>query len=130
MTESTASTGRDRPGVRLADDIADVVRGEISRMQYDLKQAAGNLGVGGILLSSAAVCGIMALGAASTTLLSIAERVVSRRMAAAGLTAGYAAATAVLAVAGLRRLQLARQASGELANDVRQSVGAGADMRP
>jgi hypothetical protein len=109
-------------GERLADDLAAVVRAEVSRARGELSEAARRAGTGGLLLGAAGICALLGVGAASTTVLRIFEVVLPRRLASAGLAAGYLTASAVLAVAGLDRLRAAGGSSEHLAEDAKEMM--------
>jgi Putative Actinobacterial Holin-X, holin superfamily III len=111
-------------GDRLAEDIAAVIRQELNTLRGEWTQTLHSAGAGGLLLAAAAGCALLAVGAGSTTLLRILEAVLPRRLAAAGLTAGYLTAAAALAAAGLDRLRAAGGSSARLADAVRDELPA------
>jgi Putative Actinobacterial Holin-X, holin superfamily III len=127
MSETTTSGGH-RPddersaGQRLAQDMADVVREEVREVRTDLAEAARPAAAGLVLIGAAAGCAVLGLGAASATMLRILETFLPRRLAAAGMTAGYFAAAAVLGSMGLQRLEAAGGSAQELAGQVREAV--------
>ncbi|OKI50438.1 phage holin family protein [Micromonospora sp. CB01531] len=114
--------GRGAPAERLAADVADVVREEVRAVRAQLTDAARPAGVGFLLLAAAGGCVVLGIGAASTTTLRMLEAVLPRRMAAAGLTAGYLAAAVFLGGLGLQRLRTAGGSSARLADQVGNAV--------
>lgn len=117
--------GRPRsPTDRLAEDVADVVREEVRVVRAQLADAARPAGVGFVLLAAAGGCLVLGAGAASTTVLRMLEAFLPRRLASAGLTAGYLAAAVLLSTTGLRRLRAAGGSSARLADEVRDAVSA------
>jgi hypothetical protein len=124
MSEETANTGgtQQSPGERLAGDMAAVVRDELQSVRADVADAARPAAAGIVLLGAAAGCAVLAIGAASTTVLRIAETFLPRRLAVAGLTAGYLAGAAVLGALALQRLQEAGGSSQRLADQIRHAL--------
>jgi hypothetical protein len=94
----------------------------VSRARGELTEVARRAGAGGLLLGAAGVCALLGIGAASTTVLRMFEVVLPRRLASAGLAAGYLTASAVLAVAGLDRLRAAGGSSEHFAEDAKQMM--------
>ncbi|MEU4660150.1 phage holin family protein [Micromonospora chalcea] len=111
--------GRRSPTERLAEDVADVVRAEVRAVRAQVGEAARPAGVGVALLAAAGGCLVLGAGAASTTVLRMLETLLPRRLAAAGLTAGYVVAAVVLGRVGLAQLRAAGGPSARLADDVR-----------
>ncbi|MDG4801429.1 hypothetical protein [Micromonospora sp. WMMD980] len=74
------------------------------------------------LLAAAGGCLVLGAGAASTTVLRVLETMLPRRLAAAGLTAGYLVTAVLLGRVGLARLRAAGGPSARLADDVRDMV--------
>ncbi|WP_431918840.1 phage holin family protein [Micromonospora wenchangensis] len=114
--------GRRSPTERLAEDVADVVREEVRAVRAQVGEAARPAGVGVALLAAAGGCLVLGVGAASTTVLRALETILPRRLAAAGLTAGYLAAAMVMGRVGLAQLRAAGGPSARLADDVRDVV--------
>lgn len=115
----------DRPetaGERLADDLAAVVHAEVSRARGELTEAVRRAGTDGLLLGAAGICALLGVGAASTTVLRMFEVVLPRRLASAGLAAGYLTASAALGVAGLDRIQAAGGSSEHLAEHAKRMI--------
>jgi hypothetical protein len=112
------------PGERLAADVAEVVRAEVRAAREQLTDAARPAGIGIGLLAAAGGCLVLSAGAASATMLRILEAFLPRRLATAGLTAGYLAAAVVLGRAGLTQLRAAGGGSARLADEVREAVSA------
>ncbi|MGN9809277.1 phage holin family protein [Micromonospora sp. BQ11] len=110
------------PTERLAADVAEVVREEVREVRTQLMRAAGPTGVGVALLATAGGCLVLGAGAASTTVLRALETFLPRRLATAGLTAGYLAAAVVLGRAGLAQLRSAGGHSARLADEMRDAV--------
>ncbi|SCL34040.1 Putative Holin-X, holin superfamily III [Micromonospora rhizosphaerae] len=110
------------PAERLAEDVAEVVREEVRAVRTQLADAARPAGLGFVLLVAAGGCAVLGVGAASTTVLRMLEAFLPRRLAAAGLTAGYLAAAAYLGGLGLDRLRSAGGSSARLADEVRDAV--------
>jgi hypothetical protein len=124
---SDATTGepaetQQSPGDRLAGDMAAVVREELQTVRTEVTDAARPAAAGLLLVGAAAGCAVLGLGAASTTVLRLLETFLPRRLAAAGLTAGYLAAAAVLGGMGLERLRAAGGSSERLADEIRRAV--------
>lgn len=124
MSEGTARPDgrRTSPTERLAEDVADVVREEVRAVRAQVGRAARPAGVGIALLATAGGCLVLGAGAASTTVLRMLETMLPRRLATAGLTAGYLVAAVVLGRAGLAQLRAAGGPSARLADDVRDMV--------
>ncbi|MCW3815077.1 phage holin family protein [Micromonospora sp. DR5-3] len=114
--------GRGAPAERLAADVTEVVREEVRAVRAQLADAARPAGVGFLLLAAAGGCVVLGIGAASTTTLRMLEALLPRRLAAAGLTAGYLAAAAFLGSLGLQRLRAAGGSSARLADQVGNAV--------
>ncbi|MEV5819697.1 phage holin family protein [Micromonospora haikouensis] len=114
--------GRRSPTERLAEDVADVVREEVRAVRAQVGEAARPAGVGIALLAAAGGCLVLGAGAASTTVLRMLEAVLPRRLAAAGLTAGYLVTAVLLGRAGLAQLRATGGPSARLADDVRDMV--------
>ncbi|MFU8850766.1 phage holin family protein [Micromonospora sp. SL1-18] len=112
------------PADRLAEDVAEVVRAEVRSVRGQLADAARPAGLGVALLAAAGGCLVLGAGAASTTVLRMLEAFLPRRLAAAGLTAGYLATAALLARLGLNQLRAAGGSSARLADEVRDAVSA------
>ncbi|MEU8264044.1 phage holin family protein [Micromonospora sp. NPDC048999] len=112
------------PADRLAEDVAEVVRSEVRAVRGQLADAARPAGLGVALLAAAGGCLVLGAGAASTTVLRMLEAFLPRRLAAAGLTAGYLATTLVLGRLGLNQLRAAGGGSARLADEVRGAVSA------
>jgi putative superfamily III holin-X len=127
MSETTSSENR-RPdsagsvGERLAQDMATVVRDEVHAVRTDLADAARPATVGLLMIGAAAGCAVLGVGAASATALRVLETFLPRRLAAAGMTAGYFTGAAVLAGMGLQRLQTAGGPSQRLADRIRDAL--------
>ena len=113
-----------RPADRLAEDVADVVRDEVRAVRAQLADAARPAGIGFVLLAAAGGCLVLGAGAASTTVLRMLESFLPRRLASAGLTAGYLAAAVFMGASGLERLRAAGGSSARVADDVRDAVSA------
>ncbi|MFC0506468.1 phage holin family protein [Micromonospora costi] len=111
----------------LAENVAGVVREEMVAVQRQLTQAALPAGAGVALLAAAGGCLILGAGAASTTALRMLESFLPRRLAAAGMTAGYLAAAVVLGRLGLAQLRAAGGGSARVADEVRHAVSATAN---
>ncbi|MFI7427658.1 phage holin family protein [Micromonospora sp. NPDC049836] len=109
---------------RLARDVADVVREEVRAVRGQVTEAARPAGLGVALLATAGGCLVLGAGAASTTVLRLLETFLPRRLAAAGLTAGYLATAVVLGRLGLAQLRAAGGTSARLADEVRDVVSA------
>ncbi|MFC0005547.1 phage holin family protein [Micromonospora siamensis] len=109
---------------RLARDVADVVREEVRAVRGQVTEAARPAGLGVALLATAGGCLVLGAGAASTTVLRMLETFLPRRLAAAGLTAGYLATAVVLGRLGLAQLRAAGGTSARLADEVRDMVSA------
>ncbi|WP_262284016.1 phage holin family protein [Micromonospora sp. MA102] len=128
MSDVTGHSGRDgrsgSPTDRLAQDVADVVREEIRDVRGQLTEAARPAGLGIALLATAGGCLVLGAGAASTTILRLLESFLPRRLASAGLTAGYLATAVVLGGMGLEQLRAAGGSSARLADEVRDMVSA------
>jgi Putative Actinobacterial Holin-X, holin superfamily III len=127
MTDTTAgdtgtSNGQASPGDRLAQDMAAVVREEVHALRQEFADAARPATAGLLLIGAAAGCAVLGVGAASTTALRMLEWFLPRRLAVAGLTAGYFAAAAVLGGMGLDRLRAAGGNSARLADGIRDAV--------
>ncbi|MCW3842316.1 phage holin family protein [Micromonospora yasonensis] len=112
------------PTDRLAEGVADVVREEVRAVRGQLTDAARPAGLGVVLLAAAGGCLVLGAGAASTTVLRMLESFLPRRLAAAGLTAGYLATAVVLGRVGLAQLRAAGGSSARLADEVRDVVSA------
>src|SRR4051794_36165700 len=127
MSETTEEQDR-RPdgaasaGERLAQDMAAVVRDEVHAVRTDLAEAARPATAGLLMLGAAAGCAVLGIGAASATALRVLESFLPRRLAAAGMAAGYFAGAAVLAGMGLQRLQAAGGPSQRLADRIRDAL--------
>ncbi|SBT45878.1 phage holin family protein [Micromonospora narathiwatensis] len=125
VTNQPAGPGRPAsPADRLAEDVAEVVRAEVRAVRGQLADAARPAGLGFALLAAAGGCLVLGAGAASTTVLRMLETFLPRRLAAAGLTAGYLAVAVVLGRVGLARLRAAGGSSARLADEVRDAVSA------
>jgi Putative Actinobacterial Holin-X, holin superfamily III len=127
MSEPTTRDGREgdaarSAGERLAGDMADVVREEVHAVRTDLADAARPATAGLLMMGAAAGCAVLGIGAASATALRVLETFLPRRLAAAGMTAGYFAGAAVLAGMGLQRLQAAGGTSQRLADRIRDAI--------
>ncbi|MFI6225906.1 phage holin family protein [Micromonospora echinospora] len=124
MSEGTARPDgrRTSPTERLAEDVADVVREEVRAVRAQVSEAARPAGMGIALLATAGGCLVLGAGAASTTVLRILETMLPRRLAAAGLAAGYLVTAVVLGRAGLAQLRAAGGPAARLADDVRDMV--------
>jgi Putative Actinobacterial Holin-X, holin superfamily III len=127
MTETNGSDTRTpdqqaSPGDRLAADMAAVVREEVHALRQEFADAARPATQGLLLIGAAAGCAVLGVGAASTTVLRMLEWFLPRRLAAAGLAAGYFAAAAVLGSMGLDRLRAAGGSSERLAEGIRDAV--------
>ena len=121
MSEGTDGR-RASPTERLAEDVADVVREEVRVVRAQVTEAVRPAGVGVALLAVAGGCLVLGAGAASTTVLRVLETVLPRRLAAAGLTAGYLATAVLLGRVGLAQLRAAGGTSARLADEVRDMV--------
>jgi hypothetical protein len=99
-----------------------VVREEVHTLRRDLTDAARPAGEGLLLVGAAAGCAVLGVEAASTTVLRMLEWFLPRRLAVAGLAAGYFAAAAVLGGMGLERLRAAGGGSERLAETIRGAV--------
>jgi hypothetical protein len=110
------------PGDKLAEDMAAVVREEVHALRQEFADAARPAAGGLLLVGAAAGCAVLGVGAASTTALRMLEWFLPRRLAVAGLTAGYFAAAVVLGRLGLERLRTAGGNSERLADEIRRSV--------
>ncbi|MFG2164912.1 phage holin family protein [Micromonospora chersina] len=128
MSDAIGRPGRNghsgSPTDRLAQDVADVVREEVRAVRGQLTEAARPAGLGIVLLATAGGCLVLGAGAASTTVLRLLETFLPRRLAAAGLTAGYLATAVVLGGMGLEQLRAAGGSSARLADEVRDMVSA------
>ncbi|MEU4482458.1 phage holin family protein [Micromonospora sp. NPDC023966] len=128
MSDAIGHSGRygrsGSPTDRLAQDVADVVREEIRTVRGQLTEAALPAGLGIVLLAAAGGCLVLGAGAASTTVLRLLEVFLPRRLAAAGLTAGYLATAVVLGAKGLEQLRAAGGSSARLADQVSDVVSA------
>jgi putative superfamily III holin-X len=127
MTDGTSNPDRrsgagESAGERLAQDMADVVRDEVHAVRTDLAEAARPATAGLLMIGAAAGCTLLAVGAASATALRVVEAFLPRRLAAAGMTAGYLAGAALLAGMGLQRLQAAGGPSQRLADRIRDAL--------
>ncbi|MGY0002312.1 phage holin family protein [Micromonospora sp. I033] len=126
MSDAIGYSGRGgrsgSPTDRLAQDVADVVREEIHAVRGQLTEAARPAGLGIVLLAAAGGCLVLGAGAASTTVLRMLEAFLPRRLASAGLTAGYLATAAVFGRMGLEQLRVAGGPSARLADEVRDRV--------
>lgn len=91
----------------VAESVADVVRAEVRAVRGQLVGALRPAGVGFVLLGTAGACAVLGVGAASTTVLRMLESFLPKKLAAAGMTAGYLAAAAVLGRLGLNQLHAA-----------------------
>jgi hypothetical protein len=112
------------PTERLAEDVADVVREEVRAVRSQVTEAARPAGLGIALLAAAGGCLVLGAGAASTTVLRMLETILPRRLAAAGLTAGYLVTAVVLGRMGLAQLRAAGGTSAQFADEVRDMVSA------
>jgi hypothetical protein len=110
------------PGDRLAADMAAVVRDEVHALRREFADAARPATEGLVLVGVAAGCAVLGVGAASTTVLRMLEWFLPRRLAVAGLAAGYFAAAVVLGGTGLDRLRAAGGNSERLAEGIRGAV--------
>ncbi|WP_405431281.1 phage holin family protein [Micromonospora sp. NBC_00617] len=120
---TTGSDGRRTSATgRLAEDVADVVREEVRAVRTQVGEAARPAGLGIVLLAAAGGCLVLGAGAASATVLRMLETMLPRRLAAAGLTAGYLGAAVLLGRVGLAQLRAAGGPSARLADDVRDMV--------
>ena len=117
-----AGAGGDSLTDRLAEDVAAVVREELGRMGARLTEAGRPAATGVVLLAAAGGCAVLGLGAASATTLRVLERLLPKRLAAAGLTAGYLAAAVLLGGVGLDRLRTAGGGSERLVDELRQAA--------
>ncbi|MFE9955110.1 phage holin family protein [Micromonospora sp. NPDC005299] len=128
MSDGTGQPRRDRrtagPSERLAEDVADVVREEVRAIRGQVTEAARPAGLGVALLAAAGGCLVLGAGAASTTVLRMLEAFLPRRLAVAGLTAGYLVTAVMLGRAGLAQLRVAGGPSARLADEVRDVVSA------
>lgn len=115
---------RASPTERLAADVADVVREEVRAVRSQVTEAARPAGLGVALLAAAGGCLVLGAGAASTTVLRMLETFLPRRLAAAGLTAGYLVTAVALGRMGLAQLRAAGGTSAQLADEVRDMVSA------
>ncbi|PRY20196.1 phage holin family protein [Pseudosporangium ferrugineum] len=127
MSESTTgSTARPAAGQsaadRLAGDLADVAREEMQTVRTEFVEAARPAASGVILLGAAAGCAVLGIGAASATVLRILESFLPRKLAVAGLTAGYFTGAAVLGTVGLQQLREAGGSSQRLAEEIQEAV--------
>ncbi len=128
VANQAAGPGRPAsPTDRLAEDVAEVIRAEVRAVRGQLADVARPAGLGVALLAVAGGCLVLGAGAASTTALRMFEAFLPRRLAAAGLTAGYLAAALVLGRLGLEQLRAAGGDSARLADEVRDTVSATAD---
>ncbi|GAA0714502.1 phage holin family protein [Dactylosporangium roseum] len=119
------TTGHNRAaGDQLANDLAGLIREELSGLRDEWTAAIRGTAGGGLLMAAAGGCTALAAGAASTTLLRLLDAVLPRRLAAAGLTAGYLASAVALGALGLRRLRKAGGASERLAEEIRAKMTA------
>ncbi|MEU3453414.1 phage holin family protein [Micromonospora sp. NPDC006766] len=125
VANQAAGSGRPAsPTDRLAEDVAEVVRAEVRAVRGQLADAARPAGLGVALVAVAGGCLVLGAGAASTTVLRMLEAFLPRRLAAAGLTAGYLATALVLGRLGLNQLRAAGGGSARLADEVRDAVSA------
>ncbi|MEU2613728.1 phage holin family protein [Micromonospora sp. NPDC007271] len=125
VANQSAGPGRAASPVdRLAEDVAEVVRAEARAVRGQLADAARPAGLGVAMLAAAGGCLVLSAGAASATVLRMLEAFLPRRLAAAGLTAGYLTAAALLARIGLDQLRAAGGSSARLADEVRDAVSA------
>ncbi|WP_406070916.1 phage holin family protein [Micromonospora sp. NBC_01638] len=124
MSEGTTGPDGRRTSAteRLAEDVADVVREEVRAVRMQVGEAARPAGLGIVLLAAAGGCLVLGAGAASTTVLRVLETMLPRRLAAAGLTAGYLGAAVLLGRVGMAQLRAAGGPSARLADDVRDMV--------
>ncbi|MEV5694153.1 phage holin family protein [Micromonospora globbae] len=106
----------------VAESVADVVRAEVRAVRGQLVGALRPAGVGFVLLGTAGACAVLGVGAASTTVLRMLESFLPKKLAAAGMTAGYLAAAAVLGRLGLNQLHAAGGGSARLADRVDGAV--------
>lgn len=102
--------------------MADVVRDEVHAVRTELADAAQPATAGLLMPGAAAGCAVLGIRAASATALRMLETFLSRRLAAAGMAAGYFAGTAVLGGIGLQRLRAAGEPSQRLADRIRDAV--------
>ncbi|MEU8301082.1 phage holin family protein [Micromonospora sp. NPDC048909] len=107
---------------RLTAEVADAVRGEVRVVRDQLTETLRPAGLGVVLLGTASACLVLGAGAASATVLRMLEAFLPRRLATAGLTAGYVAAAVVLGRLGLQQLRAAGGTSARLADEVRDMV--------
>lgn len=112
---------------RLAEEVAEVVRAEVRAVRTQLVGATRPAGVGFLLLAAAGGCAVLGVGAASATALRVLEVFLPRRLAAAGMTAGYLVAAVLLGGLGLDRLRAAGGTSGRLADQLGNAVSETAD---
>ncbi|MEH0821672.1 phage holin family protein [Micromonospora sp. CPCC 205714] len=125
---SRASAAVVGPTERLAAEVAEVVREEIRQVRAHLLRSARPAGAGLALLATAGGCLVLGAGAASATALRVLEGFLPRRLATAGLTAGYLAAAVVLGRAGLQQLRAAGGGSAWLADEMQDAVSATASQ--
>ncbi|MEV4754223.1 phage holin family protein [Micromonospora sp. NPDC049559] len=98
-------------GDRLALDLADLVRQELSRLRFEalaaVRRAGPGAGWGGAFVLGAGVAAVLGVGATSTALRKSFESALPPGRAAAVLAGAYFAGAAALGVVGLRRLRAA-----------------------
>jgi hypothetical protein len=134
MSEPVASGrgpagGEARPaaGDRLARDMADLARQEVSRLRAELFGSVRHAGLGAALVVAAGVAAVLGTAASSTAMLRLLESALPRRQAACALAGGYLAVAGVLAAAGMLRLKSAAGWSSRLTGDVRRTAAAARD---
>ncbi|GIG90460.1 phage holin family protein [Plantactinospora endophytica] len=112
------------PGDRLARDLADLTRQEVTRLRGELFGSARRAGLGAALLAVAGLVTLLGLGAVSAMVRRTLEARMSPGRAAAVLAAGYLGSAVLLAGAGLLRLHAAAGWSSRLTGDLRRTVAA------
>ncbi|MFC3502813.1 phage holin family protein [Micromonospora krabiensis] len=107
---------------QFAQEVGGIVRDELRAARDHVIGAVRPAGLGVALLATAGGCLVLGAGAASTTVLRMLETFLPRRLATAGLTAGYLAGALVLGRLGLQQLRAAGGASAWLADEVSDMV--------
>ena len=112
------------PGDRLARDLADLTRQEMTRLRGELFGSARRAALGTGLLAAAGIAAILGIGAGSALLRRTLEARMPAGRAAALLAVGYLGTAVLLAGAGAVRLHAATGWSNRLTRDLRRVAAA------
>ena len=90
---------------KLSGDLSLLVRQELDLFRVEMTEKGKAAGQAGVVLSGAAVVGLLALGALTATLILVLSLVMAPWLAALIVTVVYGVVAAVMAVTGKRKVE-------------------------